>query len=123
MQSPFPLLPARPCVGARRAPPASSAPAGARARRADEGDQDRRVLRLIALGVQTWRIAEELSRGVKAVEKYRAGLMQRFGLKNAAAVTRFALEMHLLSRQEVDRMLTPSTPPPTDSTESRPPPS
>jgi DNA-binding NarL/FixJ family response regulator len=71
-------------------------------------DQDRRVLRLIALGVQTWRIAEELSRGVKAVEKYRAGLMQRFGLKNAAAVTRFALEMHLLSRQEVDRMLTPS---------------
>jgi two-component system, NarL family, response regulator NreC len=68
--------------------------------------EDRRALRLIALGVPTWRIAEDFGRGVKAVEKYRASLMRRLSLKNTAAVTRFAVDMHLLSHDEVDRLLT-----------------
>ncbi len=72
--------------------------------------EDRQVLRLIALGIPTWRIAEELGRGVKAVEKYRVSLMRRLGLKNTAAATRYALEMRLLSHQEVDRMLTSDEP-------------
>jgi two-component system, NarL family, nitrate/nitrite response regulator NarL len=67
--------------------------------------EDRRALRLIALGVPTWRIAEEFGRGVKTVEKYRASLMRRLSLKNTAAVTRFAVDMHLLSHSEVDRLL------------------
>ena len=64
--------------------------------------EDRRVLRLIALGVPTRRIADELGRGVKAVEKYRANLMRRLDLHSTAAVARFAIRCNLLSPQEVD---------------------
>jgi DNA-binding NarL/FixJ family response regulator len=67
--------------------------------------QDRRIIRLIALGVPTWRIAAELGRGVKVVEKYRASLMRRLDLSNTAAVTRFAVRCKLLSSQEVDRLV------------------
>jgi len=67
--------------------------------------QDRRILRLIALGVPTWRIAAELGRGVKVVEKYRAGLMRRLDLSNTAAVTRYAVRCNLLTSQEVDRLV------------------
>ena len=66
---------------------------------------DRRILRLIALGVPTWRIAAELGRGVKVVEKYRAGLMRRLDLSNTAAVTRYAVRCNLLTSQEVDRLV------------------
>jgi DNA-binding NarL/FixJ family response regulator len=67
--------------------------------------QDRRILRLIALGVPTWRIAAELGRGVKVVEKYRAGLMRRLDLSNTAAVARYAVRCNLLTRQEVDQLV------------------
>jgi len=68
-------------------------------------DEDGRLLRLIALGVPSWRIAEQLGRGVKVVEKQRAQLMRCLGLKNAAAIVRFAVGLNLLSRLEVDRIL------------------
>jgi DNA-binding NarL/FixJ family response regulator len=67
--------------------------------------QDRRIIRLIALGVPTWRIAAELGRGVKAVEKYRANLMRRLDLSNTAAVARYAVRCNLLSSQEVDQLV------------------
>jgi two-component system NarL family response regulator len=67
---------------------------------------ERKVLCQIALGVPTWRIAQELGRGVKMVEKYRVGLMRRLGLKSAAGVTRFALQANLVTHREVDRLLT-----------------
>ncbi len=67
--------------------------------------QDRRIIRLIALGVPTWRIAAELGRGVKVVEKYRANLMRRLDLSNTAAVARYAVRCNLLSSQEVDRLV------------------
>jgi DNA-binding NarL/FixJ family response regulator len=67
--------------------------------------QDRRIIRLIALGVPTWRIAAELGRGVKVVEKYRASLMRRLDLSNTAAVARYAVRCNLLSSQEVDRLV------------------
>ena len=67
--------------------------------------QDRRIIRLIALGVPTWRIAAELGRGVKVVEKYRANLMRRLDLSNTAAVTRYAVRCNLLTSQEVDRLV------------------
>jgi len=64
-----------------------------------------RVIRLIALGVPTWRIAQELGRGVKAMEKYRISLMRRLGLKSAAGVTRFAVDNKFVSSLELDQML------------------
>ena len=67
--------------------------------------QDRRIIRSIALGVPTWRIAAELGKGVKVVEKYRASLMRRLDLSNTAAVTRYAVRCKLLTSQEVDQLV------------------
>jgi DNA-binding NarL/FixJ family response regulator len=64
-----------------------------------------RVIRLIALGVPTRQIADELGRGVKATEKYRVSIMRRLGLRSAASVTRFAVESQLVSSQELDQLL------------------
>jgi DNA-binding NarL/FixJ family response regulator len=69
------------------------------------GPEDRQILRLIALGVPTWRIAEDLQRGVKVVEKYRANLMRRLNLNSTAAVAKFAVSCNLLSREEVDQLV------------------
>jgi DNA-binding NarL/FixJ family response regulator len=67
--------------------------------------EDRQILRLIALGVPTWRIAADLRRGVKIVEKSRANLMRRLNLSSTAAVTRYAVSCNLLSREEVDQLV------------------
>jgi DNA-binding NarL/FixJ family response regulator len=66
--------------------------------------EDRQILRLIALGVPTWKIAADLRRGVKVVEKYRANLMRRLDLSSTAAVARYAVSCKLLSREEVDQL-------------------
>lgn len=71
----------------------------------DVDDEACRVLRFIALGVPTWRIAQDMGRGVKVVEKYRTTLMRRLGLKSAAAVTRYAVNHRLVSSLELDHML------------------
>jgi DNA-binding NarL/FixJ family response regulator len=67
--------------------------------------QDKRIICLIALGIPTWRIAAELGRGVKAVEKYRANLMRRLDLTNTAAIARYAIRCNLLTSLEVDRLV------------------
>jgi two-component system response regulator NreC len=67
--------------------------------------QDRRIIRSIALGVPTWRIAAELGKGVKVVEKYRASLLRRLDLPSTAAVTRYAVRCKLLTSQEVDQLV------------------
>ncbi|MDE2303953.1 MAG: response regulator transcription factor [Gammaproteobacteria bacterium] len=67
--------------------------------------EEERVLRMIALGVPTRRIAADLGRGVKAVEKFRMTLMRRLNLRSTAAIARFAVESKLLSFQDVDRMV------------------
>ena len=72
---------------------------------ADVDDEACSVLRSIALGVPTWRIAQEMGRGVKVVEKYRTSVMRRLGLKSAAAVTRYAVNHRLVSSIELDHML------------------
>jgi len=69
------------------------------------GQEDRQIIRLIALGVPTWRIAADLKRGVKVVEKYRASLMRRLELNSTAAVARFAVRCNLLSEHEVDQLV------------------
>ena len=71
----------------------------------DLDPETRRVLRLIALGVPTWKIAEELGRGVKAMEKYRTALIRRLGLKSSAGATRFAMDNQLVSATELDQIL------------------
>lgn len=73
--------------------------------RPDLSAQDRRIIRMIALGVPTWRIAEDLKRNVKVVEKYRAQLMRRLQLNNSAAVARFAVQCNFLSNEEVDQLV------------------
>jgi DNA-binding NarL/FixJ family response regulator len=80
----------------------AAAPSATKARLEPE---DRQILRLIALGVPTWRIAADLRRGVKVVEKYRANLMRRLNLSSTAAVTRYAVACNLLSREEVDQLV------------------
>jgi DNA-binding NarL/FixJ family response regulator len=89
-------------LAAGTAPPAANAPPVANAPLEPE---DRQILRLIALGVPTWRIAADLRRGVKVVEKYRANLMRRLNLSSTAAVTRYAVSCNLLSREEVDQLV------------------
>ena len=81
--------------------------AGAAAPAADAplDPEDRQILRLIALGVPTWRIAADLRRGVKVVEKYRSNLMRRLNLSSTAAVARYAVSCNLLSREEVDQLV------------------
>jgi DNA-binding NarL/FixJ family response regulator len=69
------------------------------------GTEDRQIIRLIALGVPTWQIAADLGKGVKLVEKYRASLMRRLDLHSTAAVARFAVRCNLLSRKEVDQLV------------------
>lgn len=81
---------------------ATAAPAAADAALDPE---DRQILRLIALGVPTWRIAADLRRGVKVVEKYRATLMRRLNLNSTAAVARYAVACNLLTRDEVDQLV------------------
>ena len=95
------LLAAGTAPHAANAPPAANVPSAANARLEPE---DRQILRLIALGVPTWRIAADLRRGVKVVEKYRANLMRRLNLSSTAAVTRYAVSCNLLSREEVDQL-------------------
>ncbi len=67
--------------------------------------EDRRVLRMIALGVPSRRIADELGRGIKGVEKYRANLLRRLDLHSSASVVRFAIRCNLLTPQEVDQVV------------------
>jgi DNA-binding NarL/FixJ family response regulator len=67
------------------------------------GPEDREIIRLIALGVPTWRIAADMGKGVKTVEKYRANLMRRLNLDSAAAVTRYAIRHNILPSQETDQ--------------------
>jgi DNA-binding NarL/FixJ family response regulator len=83
-------------LNAGSAPPDANAPLD---------PEDRKILRLIALGVPTWRIAADLRRGVKVVEKYRATLMRRLNLSSTAAVARYAVSCNLLSREEVDQLV------------------
>jgi DNA-binding NarL/FixJ family response regulator len=89
-------------LAAGTAPPTTNAPPAANAPLEPE---DRQILRLIALGVPTWRIAADLRRGVKVVEKYRANLMRRLNLSSTAAVTRYAVSCNLLSPEEVNQLV------------------
>ena len=61
--------------------------------------RERQILTLVAEGASNRRMAEILNRSIKTVEKHRASLMRKLALKNAAEVTRFALENNLLTEK------------------------
>lgn len=60
-------------------------------------ERERQVLRRIAAGSSTSEIALQLSLSIKTVDTYRSRLMLKLGLRNRAALIRFAIENELLS--------------------------
>jgi two-component system, NarL family, response regulator NreC len=58
--------------------------------------RERQVLVGVALGYSNKRIAGNLGRSVKTIEKHRFKMMHRLGLQNAAAATRYAMDNGLL---------------------------
>ena len=60
--------------------------------------RERSILQLIAEGRTNRGAAEFLSVSPKTVEKHRASLMQKLGLRNAAELTLIALELGLIAR-------------------------
>lgn len=54
------------------------------------------VLQLIVEGKSTKEIAASLTLGIKTVETHRAQIMERLGIKNVAALVRYALENKLV---------------------------
>jgi len=73
----------------------STAPS-ANAQIAEMTTRERQVLIGIALGYSNKRIAGNLGRSVKTIEKHRFKMMHRLGLRNAAAATRYAISNGLL---------------------------
>jgi DNA-binding NarL/FixJ family response regulator len=60
--------------------------------------RERDVLVRVARGHQNKEIASELGISVRTVESHRDSLMRKTGLRNAAALTRLALEAGLLDQ-------------------------
>ena len=71
-----------------RAPAVERAPAPSTV---DLTDRERQVIRLIAAGRRTREIAQVLSLSHKTIEKHRASLMRKLGLRNASAVAAYAI--------------------------------
>jgi DNA-binding NarL/FixJ family response regulator len=59
--------------------------------------REREVLKLVAEGKSNKAIAEFLFLSAKTVEKHRAKLMAKLGLRNAAALTAYAIQKGLVS--------------------------
>jgi DNA-binding NarL/FixJ family response regulator len=66
----------------------------------------------VALGYSSKRIAGNLGRSVKTIEKHRFKMMHKLGLRNAAAVTRYAMDNGLLTDESDAQELRPPSPPP-----------
>jgi len=60
--------------------------------------RERQLLTRIASGHSNKGIARELKLSVKTVEKHRANLMRKLSLHNAADITRFAMQHHLMGQ-------------------------
>ena len=74
--------------------------------------REREVLIGVALGYSSKRIAGNLGRSVKTIEKHRFKMMHKLGLRNTAAVTRYAMDNGLLDADSTTRELHPAGPPP-----------
>jgi two-component system response regulator NreC len=65
--------------------------------------RERQVLIGVALGYSSKRIAGNLGRSVKTIEKHRFKMMHRLGLQNAAAATRYAMDHGLLHADDASQ--------------------
>jgi DNA-binding NarL/FixJ family response regulator len=63
--------------------------------------REREVLIGVALGYSSKRIAGNLGRSVKTIEKHRFKMMHKLGLRNTAAVTRYAMDHGLLNPDSI----------------------
>jgi two-component system response regulator NreC len=81
-----------PAIGKRERSTAQAA----KAQIAEMTARERQVLIGIALGYSNKRIAGNLGRSVKTIEKHRFKMMHRLRLQNAAAATRYAMDNGLL---------------------------
>jgi DNA-binding NarL/FixJ family response regulator len=61
-------------------------------------NRERRILQLIAEGCSNRNTAEQLSVSTKTVEKHRANLMRKLGLRNSGQLMLVAVEMGLIER-------------------------
>jgi DNA-binding NarL/FixJ family response regulator len=61
--------------------------------------REREILKLIAEGYKNKEIADDLCISVKTVEKHRANLMEKLDLHNVQALTAYAIEKGLVSRE------------------------
>jgi len=61
--------------------------------------REREILKLIAEGYKNKEIADDLCISVKTVEKHRANLMEKLNLHNVQALTTYAIEEGLVSRE------------------------
>lgn len=61
--------------------------------------REREILKLIAEGYKNKEIADDLCISVKTVEKHRANLMEKLDLHNVQALTTYAIEKGLVSRE------------------------
>jgi two-component system response regulator NreC len=61
--------------------------------------REREILKLIAEGYKNKEIADYLCISPKTVEKHRANLMEKLSLHNVQALTAFAIEKGLVSRE------------------------
>lgn len=60
-------------------------------------DRELQVLRLVAQGYTSRQIAKQIAVSVKTVETYRARFAEKLGLRRRSDVTRFAMQMGLLT--------------------------
>jgi len=74
--------------------------------------REREVLIGVALGYSSKRIAGNLGRSVKTIEKHRFKMMHKLGLRNTAAVTRYAMDNGLLDADSKTRETHPARLPP-----------
>ena len=61
--------------------------------------REREILKLIAEGYKNKEIADDLCISAKTVDKHRANLMGKLNLHNVQALTAFAIEKGLVSRE------------------------
>ena len=61
--------------------------------------RERQVITRIACGHSNKTVARDLNLSVKTIEKHRANLMRKLSLHNAADITRFALNHHLVASE------------------------
>ncbi len=62
-------------------------------------EREQNVLRMVVLGYTSAEIADKLSLSPKTVETYRARGMEKLGLRNRAALVRYALHHGLISEE------------------------